>query len=452
MKLIDTKATATEVISHDVAPLTVNTDARVYSKLGWIIVLVGVLGFLLWATFAPLDKGVPMPGNVAKEGNRKSIQHQNGGTVEDILVKEGDTVKQGQVLVRMNGVQVKAQAEITKVQLISTSIAQARLMAERDGKSTFSVPEVVASLKDDPRVVANMALQSQLMSARQIGLQNELAAMEETAAGLKFQLNSLQAVRESKQQQGAYLKEQLDNVRDLAKDGYVARSKLLDLERNYVQLNGELAENAGAIGRTQRQIAEMMLKRSQRSHEYQREIGSQLADVQKEAQALESRLKAESYAVDNIEVKSPVDGVVIGMAVFTKGGVVQSGFRMMDVVPLGDTMIVEGRLPVNLVDKVHAGLPTELIFSAFNSNTTPHIPGVVTKVSPDRLIDDHTGQPYYTVQARVTPAGLKEMQQHKLEVRPGMPVELFVKMGERTMMSYLLKPVLDRAKTSMSEE
>jgi protease secretion system membrane fusion protein len=140
------------------------------------------------------------------------------------------------------------------------------------------------------------------------------------------------------------------------------------------------------------------------------------------------------------------------MAVFTKGGVVQSGFRMMDVVPLGDVMIVEGRLPVNLVDKVHAGLPTELIFSAFNSNTTPHIPGVVTKVSPDRLIDDHTGQPYYTVQARVTPAGLKEMQQHKLEVRPGMPVELFVKMGERTMMSYLLKPVLDRAKTSMSEE
>jgi protease secretion system membrane fusion protein len=452
MKLIDTKSQATEVITHDVGPLTVNTDAGAYARVGWIIVLVGVLGFLLWAMLAPLDKGVPMSGSVAKEGNRKAIQHLTGGTVEDILVKEGDTVKKGQVLVRMNGVQVSAQSEVTMVQLMSAATAQARLTAERDGKHSFSLPASLERFKNDPRVAGDMALQSQLLSARQLSLQNELAAMDESVAGLKFQMVSLQALRESKQEQIKILKEQLDNVRELSRDGYVARSKLLDLERNYVQLGGELTDAVGTLGRVQRQIAEVTHKRAQRAQEYQREVGTQLADMQKEAQALESRLKAETYAVGNIEVKSPVDGVVIGMAVFTRGGVVQPGFKMMDVVPLDDALIVEGRLAVNLVDKVHAGLPTELIFSAFNSNTTPHIAGVVSKVSPDRLIDEHNGQPYYMVQARVTPAGMQQMQHLKLTVRPGMPVELFVKTGERTMMSYLLKPVFDRAKTSMTEE
>lgn len=452
MKLIETKEKAAEVITHDVAPLTVNTDAGAYSRLGWLIVLVGVLGFLLWAAVAPLDKGVPMSGNVTKEGNRKAIQHLTGGTVDEILVKDGDTVKKGQVLVRMNGVQVTAQSEITKVQLISASIALARLNAEREGKSSFGLPPVLQSLKDDPRVASTMASQQQLQIARQSALQSELSSMDETVAGLKFQLTSLQATRESKKEQIALIKEQLDNIRELARDGYVARSKQLELERSYAQLNGDIAESAGSIGRAQRQMAEVTFKRAQRSQDYQREVGTQLVEMQKEALALESRLKAESYAVGNVEVKSPVDGVVIGMSVFTRGGVVQPGFRMMDVVPLDDALVVEGRLPVNLVDKVRVGLPTELIFSAFNSNTTPHIPGEVEKVSPDRLLDEHNGQPYYMVHVKVTPAGVKEMQHLKLAVRPGMPVELFVKTGERTMMSYLLKPVFDRAKTSLSEE
>ncbi|MFC7655102.1 HlyD family secretion protein [Pseudoduganella danionis] len=131
---------------------------------------------------------------------------------------------------------------------------------------------------------------------------------------------------------------------------------------------------------------------------------------------------------------------------------VQPGFRMMDVVPLNDELIVEGRLPINLVDKVHEGLPVELMFSAFNSNTTPHIKGVVKLVSSDRLLDERNGTPYYSVQAKVLPEGIKMMQAKQMSIRPGMPVELFVKTGERSMMSYLLKPVFDRAKSSMSEE
>lgn len=452
MKLIDKQSLASDVITHDVSPLTVNTDAGAYARLGWIIVIVGVLGFLLWASLAPLDKGVPLSGNVAKEGNRKAIQHQTGGTIEEILVKEGQRVAKGQILVRMNGVQANSQAEISKVQYISARAAEARLIAERDGLKTPGLPMDLGPMKNDPLVAENVAQQLQLFMARQSGLQNELAAADENAAGLKFQLNGLEASRDSKKQQVEIVKEQLENFRDLAKDGYVARSKLLEVERTYAQLIGAIAEDTGSIGRTQRQIAELTLKRVQRAQEYQKEVRTQLGDVQKEANALKSRMEAESYAVGNIEVKSPVDGVVIGLAVFTRGAVVQSGFKMMEIVPQDDALVVEGRLPVNLVDKVHAGLPVELIFSAFNSNTTPHIAGTVTSISADRLLDEHNGAPYYTVQAKVTPEGLVEMRKKKLEVRPGMPVELFVKTGERTMMNYLLKPVFDRAKSSMTED
>jgi protease secretion system membrane fusion protein len=452
MKLIDTKALATDVVARDITPATVHTDASAYSRLGWLIVLFGVIGFLVWAMVAPLDKGVPMQGEVAKEGNRKAVQHLSGGVVQDILVKDGDQVKKGQVLVRMNNVQVNAQAEISKVQLFSNRAAEARLIAERDGKSAPAFPEDLKKFKDDPRVAENIALQNQLFMARQSSLKNDLGAIDENIAGLKLGLDGLKASRDSKKEQLVILKEQVDNLRDLSRDGYVARARLLEVERTYMQTQGAIAEDVGNMGRTQRQIAELTLRRAQRIEDYQKEVRTQLADVQKEANALANRLVAETYAVEHADVTAPVDGTVVGMTVFTKGGVVQPGFKMMDIVPFDDPLVVEGRLPVNLIDKVRVGMPAEMMFSAFNSNTTPHIPGTVTKVSADRLMDERTGQPYYTVVASVSPAGLKTMQQHKMEVRPGMPVELFVKTGERTMMNYLLKPIFDRAKTSMTEE
>jgi len=452
MKLIAGKELASDVITHDVSPLTVNTDASGYSRMGWFIVLAGVLGFLVWATLAPLDKGVPLSGNVAKEFNRKAIQHQLGGTVEDILVKDGDVVKKGQTLVRMNNVQVNSAAQISLVQYFSMRAVEARLLAERDNKSVVTFPPTLLPFKDDPHVAENMALQSQLFTSRVMGLKNELAAGDEEIAGLKLQIVGLEATRASQFQQLSILKEQQESQRALDQEGYIPHSKLLETERLLAQTQAGQAETLGTLGRTQRQVAQLGLKKLQRIDEYQREVRTQLTDAQKEAEALASRIKSDQYTLGSADVKSPVDGTVMGMAVFTRGGVVQPGFRMMDVVPTADALVIEGRLAVNLVDKVHPGLKTDLIFSAFNSNTTPHIPGVITDVSADRLLDEHNGAPYYSVLARVSPEGLKMMQRQQMDVRPGMPVEMFVKTGSRTMMSYLLKPVFDRAKTSMSEE
>ncbi|WP_292938163.1 HlyD family type I secretion periplasmic adaptor subunit [Noviherbaspirillum sp.] len=440
----------TDVTAAEVVPMEVQTDPSRYSRLGWLIVLLGIGGFLLWASFAPLDKGVPVTGTVTVSGNRKAIQHLTGGTIEDILVKEGDRVKAGQVLVRMNDVQAKANAEMARGQYFTARAAEARLIAERDGKKVVTFPSELASAKNDPRVAASIELQSQLFASRQSAIQSDLAATEESIAGVKSQLRGLEESRDAQKAQQKILKEQLDDLRDLAKDGYVARNRVLDLERTYVQVNGAIAETIGSIGRAQRQIQELTLRRIQRQQEYQKEVRTQLADVQKEAESLENRLRSLDYDLANVQVKAPVDGSVVGLNVFTRGGVVGPGFRMMDIVPSDDPLIIEGQVPVNLIDKVHPNLQVELNFAAFNRNRTPQIPGVVTQVSADRLVDEKTGMPYYKMKAQVTPEGKKLLA--NLEVRPGMPVEAFIKTGERTMMSYLFKPVFDRAGTALTEE
>jgi protease secretion system membrane fusion protein len=452
MKLIPNKAGTSEVIAHDVTPLEVNTDARAYSRLGWVIVLVGFCGFLLWALFAPLDKGVPLQGTVAKESNRQAVQHQIGGTVQQILVKDGDVVKAGQVLVRMNPVIAKSAVEMTDGQYLSARATEARLIAERDGLKKISFPPELEQRKNEPRVAEMMSLQNQLLMSRQGSLQSELGGVEENIAGLKMQIKGLKESGDSKKEQVKFLKEQLAGMRDLAKEGYVARNRLLDLERTYAQLGGSISEDIGNIGRSQRQVIELTLRKSQRTQDYQKEVRTMLTDVQREAETQGARLQAQKFELGNVEVKAPADGTVVGLAVFTPGGVVPAGFKLMEVVPSDDPLIVEGQLAVNLVDRVHPGLKVELIFSAFNAQRTPHIEGEVEQVAADRSVDERTGSPYYKVRVKVTPKGAKMVAEHKLNIRPGMPAELFVKTGERTMMNYLLKPVLDRAKSALTEE
>lgn len=451
MKLVK-KEGAADVVAQEVAPVEVQTDARAFSRIGWLVVLVGFGGFLLWALLAPLDKGVPMSGTVATESNRQAVQHQSGGTVQQLLVRDGDVVKKGQVLVRMNPVLANAQVEATEAQYLSALANIARLTAERDGQKSIKFPAELEQRRSEPRVIELMTLQNQLLMSRQGALQNELAGIEASIEGLKMQITGLQESRDSKKEQVAFLKEQLGGMRDLAKEGYVARNRLLDLERTYAQLGGAISEDIGNIGRSQRQVIELSMRRAQRQQDYQKEVRSQLTEFQREVDGQGARLQAQRFELDNVEVKSPADGTVVGLAVFTNGAVVQSGFKMMDIVPSNAPLIVDGQLATNLVDKVHPGLPVELIFSAFNVNKTPHIPGEVTHISADRSIEERTGMPYYKVHVKVTPEGQKMIHEHKMDIRSGMPVELFVKTGERTMMSYLLKPIIDRAHSALSEE
>lgn len=431
-------------------PMTVNVDSRRHTRLGWAVILAGLGGFGLWASLAPLDKGVPLTGTVTVAGNKKAVQHQVGGTVEAIMVREGDVVRAGDPLVRMNAVQSRANAEAVRVQYLAARAAEARLVAERDGAAAIAFPSELLALGDDPRVGAMLRLQRQLFSSRVSALRTELSSLDENVAGLALQNRGLEEARQGKREQLGFLQQQLEGMRDLAADGYVARNRLLELERLYAQIATSIAEDSGNIGRGARQISEIRLRRMQRQQEYQKEVRGQLSDTQKDAEGLMNKLAGLDYEVNNTIVRAPVDGTVVALNVFTHGGVVPAGFRMMDIVPSDDPLIVDGQLPVHLVDKVNPNLEVDLIFSAFNRTLTPHIPGLVTHVSADRLTDEKTGQPYYQVKAKVAPEGVKLASQ--LAVRPGMPVEMFVKTGERTMVSYLLKPFIDNAKMALKED
>lgn len=450
MKLVaEEKETIIENVPVD-SSNQVETDETAHTKLGWWIVLAGFCGFVLWASFAPLDKGVPVSGTVTVASNLKAVQHLTGGIVDSILVKEGDHVKVGQVLVRMNDTQIKALAEITRSQLYTARTVEARLLAERDGKNELTFPAELLSLQNDSRIANSIIIQNQLFSSRKLALQHEIAALDESATGLKVQLRGLEASKTSKNQQLKFLEEQLISLRDLAEDGFVPRNRVLDLERTYTQLMGEISSDTGNIGRIQGQIAELEQRRIHRQQEYQKEVRQQLSDIQREADSLDNRLSGQDFELANILVKAPVDGIVVGLNVFTEGGVIGPGFKLMDIVPKDDLLIITGQVPVHLIDKVHIDLPVDLIFSALNQKKTPNIPGIVTQVSADRLTDERTGLPYYNIKAKVTPEGMKQLSDQ--QIRAGMPVDIFIKTGERSLMSYLFKPILDRVHSSMSEE
>jgi membrane fusion protein, protease secretion system len=441
---------ATDVASRPVLPTEVNTNSKLHTRIGWWIIIAGIGGFVAWASYAPLDRGVPLSGTVAVSSSKKAIQHLTGGIVEDILVKEGAVVKAGDILVRMNTVQAKLNLETARIQYASARATEARLSAERDGSSDLTFSSELQNDMKDTRLANAMSLQKQLFSSRTSAIRSELSAFDENMEGLLLQKKGLEESRDGKKHQLKFLTEQLEGIRDLSKEGYVARNRLLELERTYAQLNTAITDDTNNIGRSLSQVSEIKLRKMQRAEEYQKEVRSQLAEVQREADGLANKLTGLAFDLNNALVKSPVDGTVVGMSIFTNGGVIGSGFRMMDVVPSDDPLVVEGQLPVHLIDKVHPNLKIELIFSAFNQNQTPHIPGIVTNVSADRLVDEKSGQPYYSVRAKVAPEGMKLLS--SLQIRPGMPVDLLIKTGERTMMNYLLKPILDHLKMSMTEE
>ncbi|VVN51978.1 Type I secretion system membrane fusion protein PrsE [Pseudomonas fluorescens] len=424
-------------------------DTR-YARLGWLLMLGGFLGFLGWAALAPLDKGVAVSGKVMVSGHRKVVQHPSGGIVERIDVRDGDKVVAGQVLIRLKETPLLGQAQSLRSQFYGSLASEARLNAERDGVASVSFPTELTALASEREVASNLALQRQLFDSRRQALLLDQQGIDESIAGAEAQLRGVRDSQASKVLQRTALTEQLLGLRELAREGYIPRNRLLDSERVYAQVLGSISEDYGRIGQLQRQVLEMRLKIRQLAEEYQKEVRTQLADTRVRTEDLRNRLASAEFELANSQLRAPVAGIVVGLDVFTEGGVIKPGQALMEIVPQGEPLLVEARVPVELADKVHAGLPVELMFSAFSQSTTPRVAGEVMLVSADRQVDERTDEPYYTLRAQVTEAGMSQLA--GLQIRPGMPVEAFVRTGERSMLNYLFKPLLDRTHMALVEE
>lgn len=425
-------------------------DERGYLRLGWSVATFGFLGFILWAAFAPLDKGVASSGTVIVSGNRKTVQAFSSGVIEEIKVKEGDFVSKGQLLIKLRQQQLQAQQESVQDSYLSLLATRARLLAEKDNSAIITFSPVLMEKKNHPHIAEVLQLQHQLLYSRREALTGNINLLEQSYAALSAEITGLQNALTSKKKQLSILREQSATLKQLMAKGYHSRSGYLDIQRQFAEVESDLHQMQGSIRQRQKQQQEIKLQIVQQETDHRKELYTLLAENEQEIGEYRNKLRSADVDLQNSLIYAPVSGTVVGLTVFTLGGVVQAGENLLDIVPDTDRLMVEAQLAVNLVDKVQIGLPVELIFSAFNQNTTPKIPGEVTLISADSLEDKTSGTPYYRLEIAVTAKGKALLAAHS--IKAGMPVEVFIKTGSRSLLSYLFRPVMDRAKTALSEE
>lgn len=427
-----------------------DTDYQRILRRGLWILLVGFGGFVAWATLAPLDEGIPAPGVVAVESNRKRIDHFSGGIVEQILVREGQRVKAGDELLVLNETQSKSALNATQNQRHTAMATLARLRAERDGASSPAWPqELVTAATKDPEVASLLRSQESLFRSRRNALEGELRIIRESAKGLETQLASLAQLKAGRETQIALFTEQLNSYRDLRSQGFVSRNNLLELERQLAEVQSKQSEDLSNIAGINARLAEFRMRAAQREMEYRREVESLITETQREFSTLGERLNAQQDTFDRLVLRAPVDGTVVGMTTHTIGGVVKPGERLMDIVPEGDSLIVEARVSPQHIDRLHPGLPAEVHLDAYVQARQPVVGGEVSVVSADVLTDERTGQPYFTLRVNVPAEELAKLGTLKLQ--PGMLSTVMIKTGERSLMSYLARPLLRRFNTALVE-
>jgi HlyD family type I secretion membrane fusion protein len=428
-----------------------DADYRRVLWRGLLFLLLGFGGFMAWATLAPLDEAIPAEGTVAVESSRKRVDHLSGGLIEKILVREGQTVAAGDELVVLNAAQSQSALNATQSQRFTAIATVDRLRAEREGKPVLTfAAELMQAGGDNPEAALVMRGQQDLFTSRRSALDGDLRIIRESVQGLEKQLTSLSQLRVEREKQIALLHEQLTSYRELRSAGFVSRNSLLELERQAAEVTSRQGEDLSNIAGINARLAEFRMRGSQRQIEYRREVETQLAEVQRDLSVLNERLAAQRDTFDRLALRAPVAGKVVDLAFHTLGGVVRPGERIMDIVPENDALIVEARVAPQYIDSLHAGLMADVHFDAYASRVQrPVIRGQLALVSADALKDDRSGRPYYAMRVTVPPAEVQRLGD--LRLQPGMQTTVMVKTGERTLMTYLLHPLMRRFQTGLSE-
>ncbi len=419
-------------------------------RIGLWALALGLGGFLLWAGLAPLDEGVPGTGMVTIDTKSKAVQHISGGIISEVLVKEGQQVTQGQLLIKLDAAAARANFESNRQRYLGIRAMQGRLLAEQKGAPRFNWhPDLLAAMSD-PQIRQMVTTQEQLSESRRASLRADLQAIEESIQGQEGLLQAYTNMLSNRRNQLALLNEELKNTRGLVLEGYAPRNRQLELERMVSDSSSAIAELLGNTTRAQRSIAEMRQRATVRRQDYQKEVESQLGDVDREVEADSEKLRAARDDLDRTEIKSPATGQVVGLAYQSVGGVIGPGQKLMDIVPVIQTLLLETRVEPRLIDKVHAGLAVDVRFSSFANSPLLVVEGKVASVSGDLLVDGKSGISYYLARVAVTPEGLKKLGKRQLQ--PGMPVEVIFITGERSFLNYLLHPLIKRMSASMKEE
>ncbi len=415
---------------------------------GLMIFLVTFVGFGGWSVLAPLQEAALAPGLVILEGNRKTIKHLEGGSVQEIRIVEGQQVHSGDLLISLDDTQLRAQLDIGLGQFYAVKALEMRLRAERDGLQEVVYPEALTITRDQ-RARDAMDGQNQVMAARASAHRGEKDVLEKRIDQLKVQSGGLAGQRRTNEKLLASFIEEIADVSALLEEGYADKTRLRDLERNEDRLEGQISELTVSIAQVEIAEGETELQILQLEKHFHTQVVGELGVAQTEAYDLEKRVRALTYRVDQAQIKSPVEGRVLGLSVHTVGGVVGAGEPLLYIIPEDENLIVEARVNPTDIDRIQRGQSADIRFTAFSSQTTPVINGQVTSVAADVLVDQNTGIPYFLAQVTVTTKGLEDLG--KLVLVPGMPAEVLIQTGSRTLFQYLAQPINNTFARSMLE-
>ena len=444
-------------------PRPLLSDDRAIRLQGLALVLVVFGGFGTWASMAPLMSAALAPGVITVEHYRKTVQHLEGGIVRTLDVHDGDFVEQDQVLATLDDTQSRSQLEIFRGQLYSRIAQEARLAAQRDGLRSVNYPRELLAHRGDPRVQEAIRLQNQTFRVRQAATDGETAVYRRQIDRLRAKLEGLQAQKHSKNRLVDSYSGAMADFKSLLQEGYTEKQKVDELERALAQSEGQREELVSDIAASELQIAEIELKILQLQKDIQREVAKELSDIQAESFGLREKVQLLESTENRTVIKAPVAGMVLGLAVHTIGAVISPGGRLLDIVPKDQKLIIEAQVSPTDIDRVKMGQLVEVRFSAFKTRDVPMIMGTLISLSADRMdpasADSRNSKassggnaPYYLVRVAVSPEGLEALSAANLELVPGMPAEILINTGERTLVQYLVKPLTDSFKRSFIED
>jgi HlyD family secretion protein len=401
-----------------------------------------ILGLGTWSAFAPLESAVIAPGIVEAESSRKTIQHLEGGIIKEILVADGDVVRTGQILIKLDGTKNRAEFQSLQGQFWDTMAREARLQAEQQGHAQISFPsELETAQERDPSVAPILAGQQSIIEARRQVFQSQAAVIREKMLQVEKEIEGLKAQESATGKRAGIVREEVATVTILVDKGYERRPRLLSLEREMADIDGRRGDITAQISRAAQVISESQETLLKLENDRQSEIAQSLRDTQNQIFQLRERIQAAKDQLSRTEVRAPEDGVVTDLRIHTPGGVIGPGAPLMDLVPRHDRLIVTARVRPEDIDVVHPGLTADVHLTAYNERRVPRLKGAITHVSADRLLDKRTDQPYYTAKIRLQEKQVAELD--GVQIIPGMTTQVFIKTGRSTVALYALRPLLD---------
>ena len=418
------------------------TEYRRTILWGWAIIAISFGGLVLWSALAPLGSAVIAAGTVVVDSARKSVQHLEGGIIRQILVRDGDVVEAGQPLIRLDDTIQRNSLDLLQGRLDGDRAYEARLIAERDRREEIEFPaDLSGRAQVSSQIRQMLAGQVDIFKARRSTLAGQVSILKNRIEQSNVEIGGLTQQETSKTSQAELLRRELAGQQTLLTKGYAAENKVLAVEREVAQVEGERGEIVARIASVRQAIGESQLQIVQLEKAFLESVQDELRKTQTEIFDLAQRVAGAKEQIDRLLIGAPVSGVVVDLAVHTVGGVIAAGSRILDVVPRNDALVVEAQVRPGDINDLKVGLPTDIRFPAFQHGTTPVIRGAVTVVSADRLLDARTNVPYYLV--RVTVPQGERQKLAGLQLVPGMPAEVIVRKSDHTLLQYLLGPIGD---------